>query len=392
MFESLLTRFGSLYIQTTPVAIDTVINQATAGFIPLWISESLISLGIIFLAWMAFWLFHRYGFNYVLRHLTGKSHEVMQVFFSGLRTPVSLVFLTFGIWITISRLKILHHYTAPINQIFLALGTLLAAFILTRLVRAALDLYAHNSAIRTDSPVDTQFIPSVRKVVNILIWVAALIQILLEFKQEITPLITGLGIGGLAVALALQDSLSNFFSGFYLIMDKPFRIGDFVRLESGDEGFIETIGWRSTKIRTYRNHVIVVPNAKLSQSLVTNYVLADKNNTFIIECGVGYGSDLDKVEKVTKEVAINVLHQVPGADTHYDPIIRFHTFGDSNINFRVILSVVNFEAQYILKHEFIKALHHRFQEENITIAFPTREIHINNWDQYPSNRTPGQPS
>jgi small-conductance mechanosensitive channel len=380
MSFAFINSINPMNLPSAPMAMDTALHKASGGLISMWMSETLISLAIITVAWLVFWLFHRYGFVYLLRFVSGKSHEVMQKFFNCMRTPLSLIFLTFGIWITISRLKILQHHTLVVNQVFLVLGTILTAFILTRLVRALLDLYAHNSAIRTGSPVDTQFIPSIRRILNIIIWIAAFIQILLEFKQEITPLITGLGIGGLAVALALQDSLSNFFSGFYLIMDKPFRIGDFVHLETGNEGFIESIGWRSTKIRNNQNHVIVVPNAKLSQSVVTNFVLAEKNNTFVIECGVGYGNDLEKVERVTKEVALEVLHKVPGADLSFTPIVRFHTFGDSNINFRVILSVVKFDAHYVLKHEFIKALHRRYREENIDIAFPTREIHINNWD------------
>jgi len=379
MSFTFINSINPMNLPSAPLAMDTALHRASGGLIPMWLSETMISLAIILVAWLVFWLFHRYGFVYLLRFVSGKSHEVMQKFFNCMRTPLSLIFLTVGIWVTISRLKILQHHTPIINQVFLVIATVLTAFILTRLVRALLDLYAHNSAIRTGSPVDTQFIPSIRRILNIIIWITAFIQILLEFKQEITPLITGLGIGGLAVALALQDSLSNFFSGFYLIMDKPFRIGDCVKLETGEEGFIKSIGWRSTKIRNYRNHIIVVPNAKLSQSVVTNYVLAEKNNTFIIECGVGYGSDLDLVEKITREVALEVLNKVPGADTDFDPIVRFHTFGDSNINFRVILSVSNYETQYILKHEFIKTLIRRYRDNNINIAYPTRDINITNW-------------
>jgi small-conductance mechanosensitive channel len=190
----------------------------------------------------------------------------------------------------------------------------------------------------------------------------------------ITPVLTALGVGGLAVALALQDTLSNLFSGFYLTMTRQIRVGDFVKLDSGQEGYVQDIGWRATIIRMLSNNMVVVPNNKLSQSLITNYYLPSRDLAVLVDIGVSYESDLDHVERVTCEVAGEVLRTVTGGVAEFEPFIRYHTFGEYSINFTVILRAKEFVDQYLLKHQFVKKLHVRYQQEGIVIPFPTRTI------------------
>jgi small-conductance mechanosensitive channel len=191
---------------------------------------------------------------------------------------------------------------------------------------------------------------------------------------SITPMLTALGVGGLAVALALQDTLSNLFAGLYVTIAGQIRVGDYVRLDSGEEGYVADFGWRSTRIRMLPNNLVLVPNAKLSQAIVTNYYLPDRELAVRVDVGVDYGSDLVHVERVTCEVAKETLQSVPGGVVEFAPVIRYHTFGDSSINFTVILRAQEYRDQYLLKHEFIKRLHDRYQREGITIPFPVRTI------------------
>jgi len=200
--------------------------------------------------------------------------------------------------------------------------------------------------------------------------------ILANLGISLTPILTTLGIGSLAVAIALQDTLGNLFAGLYIKADRPIEIGQYVRLESGEEGYVDAIGWRSTRIRMLPNNMVVVPNSKIVQSNITNYYLPDRELAVLVEVGVHYDSDLEKVERVTREVAKEVLQTVPGGVPHFEPFIRYHTFSDSSINFTVILRGREFVDNFLIRHEFIKRLHVRYQKEGIVIPFPIRTVYL----------------
>jgi small-conductance mechanosensitive channel len=193
---------------------------------------------------------------------------------------------------------------------------------------------------------------------------------------SITPILTTLGIGSLAVAIALQDTLGNFFAGLYVKADRFIEVGQYVRLESGEEGYVDHIGWRSTKIRMLPNNMVIVPNNKIVQSIITNYDLPDPELAVLVQVGVHYDSDLQKVEKVTQEVAREILQTVPGGVPEFEPFIRYHTLNQSSIDFTVILRGRAFVDNFLIKHEFIKRLRARYREEKIVIPFPIRTVYL----------------
>lgn len=193
---------------------------------------------------------------------------------------------------------------------------------------------------------------------------------------SITPILASLGIGSLAVALALQDTLSNFFAGMYVAIDKPVEVGQFVKLESGEEGYVIDVGWRSTRIRTLPNNIVIVPNSKLMGSVITNYYLPDKEIAVLVQVSVHYQSNLKHVERITCEVGREIMLKVHGGVPEFEPFIRYHTFGDSSVNFTVILRGKEFVDQHLIKHEFIKYLHERYKKENITIPYPIRTLEV----------------
>lgn len=199
--------------------------------------------------------------------------------------------------------------------------------------------------------------------------------ILQNLGINITPLITALGIGGLAVALALQDTLGNLFAGVQIILSKQVRPRDYVRLASGEEGWVTDVQSRATTIQTFPDgNLVTVPNSVLASSIVTNFSLPRTALWVTIEVGVSYDSDLEHVETVAVDVAKQVLSEVDGGVTGEEPIIRFHTFADSSVNFDVRLLVREFESQGPIRHEFIKRLHRRFIDEGIEIPFPIRTV------------------
>ncbi|MFH0754773.1 MAG: mechanosensitive ion channel family protein [Candidatus Omnitrophota bacterium] len=251
-----------------------------------------------------------------------------------------------------------------LQVLWLASFTMVAAQILAQSVR----VYARK--LESALPVTTL----TENIVRILVYCIGSLMILQSLGVSIAPILATLGIGGLAVALALQETLSNLFSGFHIIMAGQIRVGDFLRLETGQEGYVVDINWRTTKVRMLPNNVVLIPNAKLAQAVVTNYCLPDKEMAVLVEVGVHYDSDMRKVERVTCAVAKEVMLEVTGGIKSFDPFIRCHTFADFSINFTVILRCREFVDQYLLKHEFICRLHDRYKKEGIVIPYPIRTI------------------
>ena len=207
-------------------------------------------------------------------------------------------------------------------------------------------------------------------------FLVAVVAMLGQLGIEITTLIATLGVGGLAIALALQGTLSNFFAGAYMILDKPIRVGDYIELEGGDKGYVQDIGWRSTKIKMLGDKVVIIPNSKIAESKLINYDQPTRAMSVIISCGVGYNENLEKVEKVTIKVGKNIQKTVDGAVKDFEPFIRYNEFGDSNINFSVILRAKNYVAQYLMKHEFIKQLKKAYDKEGIEISWPVTKVYM----------------
>ena len=213
-----------------------------------------------------------------------------------------------------------------------------------------------------------------RNVAWTLVAVLGLLVVLNGIGLSITPMLTALGVGGLAVALALQEPLANFFAGLFITLAGQIRVGDYVTLDSGQAGYVVDFSWRSTRLRMLANNLVVVPNAKLAHAIVVNHHLPSSDLAVLVEVGVDYASDLRHVEQVVTEVGRNVMAQVPGGVAEFEPFIRYHTFADSSINFTVILRAKEFVDQYLIKHEFVKQLHTRFKHEGIVIPFPIRTI------------------
>ena len=185
---------------------------------------------------------------------------------------------------------------------------------------------------------------------------------------SITPILASLGIGSLAVALALQDTLSNFFAGIYISMDKPVQTGDFIRLESGDEGCVTDIGWRSTRIRTGAHNVVILPNAKLIGSVVTNYNLPNRELAVSVEFTVAHEADLERIEKAVREAAASLRGKALGLAKGAEPVFHFQAFTDAGIRGTVVLRAREFFETGAVKHELIKAIHERLKKEGV--AFP----------------------
>ncbi|PJC37215.1 mechanosensitive ion channel protein MscS [Candidatus Peregrinibacteria bacterium CG_4_9_14_0_2_um_filter_53_11] len=193
---------------------------------------------------------------------------------------------------------------------------------------------------------------------------------------SIAPILTALGVGGLALALALQETLSNLFAGIHIIAARDIQPGQFVELDTGLHGTVVDISWRNTTILTLGNNEIIIPNAKLAAAVITNYTKPVAELSVILTLGVAYDSDLNHVEKVCYEVAKETVFELEGGVADFDPLIRFFEFSDSSIQLRIVVHCREYTDQYPLIHELIKRLHVRFLKEGIVIPFPIRTVYM----------------
>ena len=249
--------------------------------------------------------------------------------------------------------------TAYIFSVSLALAKILAGIMQIRSAANNYE-YASNSILGN--------------ITKVLVYCIGLILILRIFGVAIAPLLTALGVGGLAVALALQPTLSNLFAGLQLIASRKINKGDFIQLEGGQKGFVKDITWRNTDILTVENNIIIVPNSKMTGFIIENYFLDSKEILFHVAVGVSYDSDLLKVEQVSIQVAREILAKFEGGIKEFDPFVRFYRFGDSSIDLKIYMMVEEFANQILITSEFIKKLHTRYAEEGIGIPFPIRTV------------------
>ena len=259
-------------------------------------------------------------------------------------------------------------------RVWMVVVAIEVSYLVSHLLQALTLWYLENVAQRTSTNLDDKLLPQVRRVTPIVVYALGILMALDLMGVSITPLVAGLGIGGLAVALALQPTLSNFFSGTYLITEGELNEGDFVELDKGPSGFVVDVGWRSTKVRDRFNNLILIPNSKMIDSIMINYYSHSKAMTVFVACGVSYDSNLKHVEEVSLDVAGSVKRDVEEAVDDYEPLIYFTAFGDSNIDFVLLLQANDRAGSFVVRHELIKCLHSRFNQEGIEINYPVRRL------------------
>ena len=266
--------------------------------------------------------------------------------------------------------------TAPISQAQLKTGEKILLVLTILSVTVAVARIATGIAAAYSRKGHGEF-PSATILANltrVFVYILGLLTIFYTFGVNITPALTALGIGGIAVALALQDTLSNFFAGLQIIATKQITTGDFIRLNSGDEGYVADITWRYTTLKTLANNIVVIPNSKIASDIFTNLHLPDAQVVVTVQVVVSYDSNLDHVERVTLEVANEIMRDVSGGIADSQAAVRYHTFADTNVQFAVTLRAQDYTDIALIKHEFIKKLHERYRQENIRIPIAVRTV------------------
>jgi len=216
-----------------------------------------------------------------------------------------------------------------------------------------------------------------KNLLRVIFFIVGLLLILDNLGFSLTALWTTLGIGSVAVALALKDTLANFFAGVYIVIDRPILPEDYVKLENGEEGYVEEIGWRSTRIRTLTNNIVVIPNARLSESIITNYNRPDPSLTITIPVTVSMKEEPSRVERILFDEVSRGLKEIEGAVKDFPPIVRFNPGIDEyGLSFKIFVRVRNFIDQYLVAHELRKRIFDRLKNEKIEIPYPVHTVYI----------------
>jgi small-conductance mechanosensitive channel len=192
---------------------------------------------------------------------------------------------------------------------------------------------------------------------------------------SITPLLTALGVGSLALALALQPTLSNLFAGVHLVLGRNVRVGDVIELENGQQGVVVDIGWRSTLLREFPDNTIIVPNARMVEMVLRSFGLPDSEHNLSVPFGVAYGSDLDRVRVVAAEVAGETQRALGVTATPFAPVVLVRAFGGSAVELTAVLRVPHFVDRNPMTDDFLRRLHRRFRAEGIEIPLPQLVVH-----------------
>ena len=294
-----------------------------------------------------------------------------QILTDSLRGPVLIWIVILAVHLALQSSDLPARFTNwstdPLRVLFILSLTLMGMRFAGELIRY------HGAQIPGATPVTTLS----QTLAQLTVLIIGVLIVLNQLRISITPILTALGVGGLAVALALQDTLSNLFAGFYVAVARQVRLGDYIKMDGGPEGYVSDISWRSTTIKTLGNNLVFVPNSKLAQAIVTNYHLPDKRLPVQLQVGVSYDSDPRQVERILLEVASDVVREVPGMLAEPAPSVSWDPgFGDSSLGLSLNYSVADFVSQYSVRNQLRQRIFQRFREERIRMPYPTRTVFL----------------
>jgi small-conductance mechanosensitive channel len=307
----------------------------------------------------------------VVKSWAAKSDSHLDVIvIESLRGPIFVWSLILGVHFALRNSRIPAPYHEDIHTCVAVLWVLALTIGASRLAGNIVRFYGGRVTGARDVTSLTQ------KLAQIVVFAVGIVWLLkVVFDLSLTPILTTLGVGGLAVALALQDTLSNLFAGFYVSISGLVRIGDYIRLNSGEEGYVTDIAWRCTTMRGQNNNLVVIPNSKLGQAIFINYDLPEHRMTSSVSFGVGYDSDIDRVHTVLLDEAMKAAAGIEGMLSEPPPKIFFDPGpGDFALGFQINFSIVRFAEQARIRSELRKRVYKRLQTEGISMPYPTQTI------------------
>ncbi len=312
--------------------------------------------------------------NLILRPLAKKTKtKIDDLIIKSISSIIFYIIIALGLKVGLQYFKF---ETEIYNNIIETLLIILICILIFKIIHNFAKHWMKDWASRTESTVDDRMIPLVEKILKAVVIVLAVIFVFSAWDINISPLLATAGIAGLAVGLAVKDSLANILGGLQLVLDKTFKVGDKVQLESGELGVILDIGLRSTKLKTYDHEVIYIPNGILANAKIKNYTQPDISIRVNVNFGVVYGSDTEKVKKVV----IEAVKKIDTVLEYPEPIVQFLNMSDFSLDFVARAWVEEYKNAYSTKVKMTNAIYNALNKAKIGIPFPTRTIYTKSVD------------
>jgi small-conductance mechanosensitive channel len=290
-----------------------------------------------------------------------------------IKKPLFYLILLFGLNYALLSIVYLESHSSLITKITTVLAIVILFFLIKRVINAIVKWYSYELYPRIKRGTEYKNLTIFNKVFDILLFLIFLVIVLRYLGVEITALVASLGIGGLAVALALQQTLGDLIAGVSIIGDKSLRIGDYVEFENGLGGYIDDVSWRTSRIKTLGNNYVIIPNTQLAQSIATDYSFGTTQTSIGVTIYVSYRNDLDKVEKIAKR-----LQRRSRKPSRVRPEAKSQSSGSRSsrtiTSWPQSISINSFTDKWLVKHEYMKRLKKAFEKNHIEISYPTREI------------------
>ncbi|MBI2656123.1 mechanosensitive ion channel family protein [Candidatus Woesearchaeota archaeon] len=286
--------------------------------------------------------------------------------------PISLILLLIGVRLALSPLGIRQIVLDMLEHLISSLIIIIITYTTIVIFDILIDTWGKRVAEKTKSSLDNQLIPMFHRFSRIFISIVGLLFVLPVWGVQIGPLLTSLGIAGIAIAFALQSTLGNIFGGMSIIIDKSIKVGDKIKLDAETMGTVEDVGLRSTKIRTFDNELITIPNGKLADSRILNFIQPDPSVRVVIEFGVEYGSDTSKV----RQVVLDTMQKISNILKEPAPKVMMMEMGDFALKFRALFWVENFDIKFDTKALATEEIYNTLRKAGIGIPFPTRTVYL----------------
>ncbi|MBI4999962.1 MAG: mechanosensitive ion channel [Euryarchaeota archaeon] len=311
-----------------------------------------------------------------LKALTKKTEtELDDMIIEIVAGPISAIILLHGIVAALEALDLPYDTVVTIDKGYHIILILLITWMGYKIFKDVVVYYAKIYAEKSETELDDVLIPLLEKVGAIAILVVGAIYIMSDFGIDLTLLIAGFGVMGVVIGLAMQQTLGNLISGMFLLTDRPFKIGDTIRLDNGDYCKVLEVGLRTTKLYRGSTHdIIVVPNSDIANKMVINVMQPDAKAQTSVKVGVAYGTDVEKVKALLKDIALSHEHVLK--DGEHAPVVRFSNFGDSSLDFTLFFWVDDVNAQWAAQSDLRERINKAFSEKGIEIPFPQRVLRV----------------
>ncbi len=309
----------------------------------------------------------------VLKKAAAKTHTKWDdILLAVIDKPIIIIAYAGGAWLGLYTLGLTPENLGPLFPLYKAVIVVIAAYALVVTSNKFFTLYEREIMKKTASTFDDLIIPLASKLIPTLIIISALLILLQIFGVNVTPFLAGAGIIGLALGLAAQAPLSNFFSGLLILTDKPFDKGD--RIEVGKDyiGDVEEIGNFTTKVRTFENNVVIIPNSKITQTEIINHQKGDQRVRVFLDVNVAYGTNAEKLKKVL----IGIANSIDEISKDQPPEVYFISYGDFSLNFKLVVWVPDTRKKFLVKDKLNTQIQKVFEKEKIHIPFPVRDIYL----------------